>query len=132
MIIICLNIFEYNIITSKNKICYNIITSKIEQKYIPGGIDNGTDAVYNTGRKVGEIMGQITMTVQVDEQDKAMFEKLCADAGTTVSDVICMFVETIVRAGKIPDDIVEMYKMEVCSANVSEDVRKSEELPSAR
>lgn len=75
-------------------------------------------------------MGQITITVRVDEQDKVMFEKLCADVGMTVSDVICMFVKAIIQAGKIPADFVEMYKKEMCSATVSEDVRGTEEPPS--
>lgn len=50
-------------------------------------------------------MAQTSMTVRMDNQQKAMFDKLCEQFGMSANTAINIFVRTVIRTRSIPFDI---------------------------
>lgn len=50
-------------------------------------------------------MAQTSMTVRMDNQQKAMFDKLCEQFGMSANTAINIFVRTVIRTKSIPFDI---------------------------
>lgn len=47
-------------------------------------------------------MAQTSMTVRMDNQQKAMFDKLCEQFGMSANTAINIFVRTVIRTRSIP------------------------------
>lgn len=47
-------------------------------------------------------MGQATLSVRVDEQDKKRFEAFCDETGMNVSVAVNMFIKSVLREQKLP------------------------------
>ncbi len=47
-------------------------------------------------------MAQTSMTVRLDNQQKALFDELCAQFGMSANTAINIFVRTVIRYRKIP------------------------------
>ena len=47
-------------------------------------------------------MAQTSMTVRLDNQQKAIFDELCAQFGTSANTAINIFVKAVIRNRKIP------------------------------
>jgi len=50
-------------------------------------------------------MGQATINVRIDEEDKRSLEAFCADAGLNISTAVNMFVKVVLRHKKLPFEI---------------------------
>lgn len=47
-------------------------------------------------------MAQTSMTVRIDNQQKALFDELCAQFGMSANTAINIFVKAVIRCRKIP------------------------------
>ena len=61
-------------------------------------------------------MAQTSMTVRIDNQQKALFDELCAQFGMSANTAINIFVRTVNRCRKIPFTI---------SAESNNDIREN-------
>lgn len=52
-------------------------------------------------------MAQATLTVQVDEKDKALFDAFCSNVGLNTSTAINLFVKAVLRENRIPFEITQ-------------------------
>jgi len=50
-------------------------------------------------------MGQATINVRIDEDDKRGLEAFCADAGLNISTAVNMFVKVVLRHRKLPFEV---------------------------
>lgn len=53
----------------------------------------------------GNIMGQTSINIRMDEELKKQFDSFCDDVGMTMTTAICIFAKTVVREQKIPFEI---------------------------
>lgn len=60
-------------------------------------------------------MSQTSMTVRLDNQQKAVFDELCAQFGMSANTAINIFVKAVIRCRKIPFTI---------SADTESDIRE--------
>ena len=51
-------------------------------------------------------MGQITLSVRMDEDIKKRFDAFCADAGMNASVAVNMFARATLRENRLPFDVV--------------------------
>lgn len=52
--------------------------------------------------KTSTIMAQTSMTVRIDNQQKAMFDQLCEQFGMSANTAINVFVRQVIRLRRIP------------------------------
>ena len=50
-------------------------------------------------------MGQVSMTVRVDSNQKKLFDELCSEFGMSANTAMNIFVNTVVRTRRIPFEI---------------------------
>lgn len=53
-------------------------------------------------------MAQATITVRVDEHDKAEFDTFCSNVGLNTSTAINLFVKAVLRENRIPFEITQV------------------------
>lgn len=69
-------------------------------------------------------MAQATITVRVDENDKAEFDTFCSNVGLNTSTAINLFVKAVLRENRIPFEITQVIDPFYSETNMKY-VRKS-------
>jgi DNA-damage-inducible protein J len=64
-------------------------------------------------------MAQSTITVRVDEHDKASFDAFCSNVGLNTSTAINMFVKAVLRENRIPFEITPSTDAFFSEANMA-------------
>ena len=81
-------------------------------------------------------MAQTSMTVRIDNQQKAMFDQLCEQFGMSANTAINIFVRQVIRLRRIPftiaaseptDDDIRVKAIQAI-LNIREDARNKPEL----
>ncbi len=74
-------------------------------------------------------MAQTSMTVRLDNQQKAIFDELCAQFGMSANTAINIFVKAVIRNRKIPFTISadSDYNIREKALSVFKDLRKDAE-----
>ena len=58
-------------------------------------------------------MAQTSMTVRIDNQQKALFDELCAQFGMSANTAINIFVKAVIRSKSIPFSIQAKNEEEI-------------------
>lgn len=71
------------------------------------------NTVFMTHTRKRTIMAQTSMTVRMDTQQKAQFDRLCEEFGMSANTAINVFVRAVIRTNSIPFSIVSKKDDEV-------------------
>ena len=63
-------------------------------------------------------MAQISMTVRMDAEQKAQFDRLCEEFGMSANTAINVFVKAVIRSQSIPFHIGTDYKDDVIANGI--------------
>lgn len=79
-------------------------------------------------------MAQTSMTVRIDNQQKALFDQLCEQFGMSANTAINIFVRQVIRCRRIPFEIVAPEsdgELKTKAVQAFQRIRKNAEMQSA-
>ncbi|MCH5257823.1 MAG: type II toxin-antitoxin system RelB/DinJ family antitoxin [Lachnospiraceae bacterium] len=77
-------------------------------------------------------MPQATITVRVDELDKANFDAFCSNVGLNTSTAINLFVKAVLRENRIPFEIAQIQDPFFSEENLNYVKKSVQELRSGK
>lgn len=82
------------------------LTEHLASKWVDPSEINDKDFL-EADKPILDNLKDVYITVEIDIETKEKFEKICEDAGLTMSSAILLFIEEVVREGRLPFDLTK-------------------------
>ncbi|MBR0038971.1 MAG: NUDIX domain-containing protein [Lachnospiraceae bacterium] len=82
------------------------LTEHLASKWVDPSEINDKDFL-EADKPILDNLKNVYITVEIDIETKEKFEKICEDAGLTMSSVILLFIEKTVSEGRFPFDLTK-------------------------
>lgn len=80
------------------------LTEHLASKWVDPSEINDKDFL-EADKPILDNLKDVYITIEIDIETKEKFEKICEDAGLTMSSAILLFIEEVVREGRLPFDL---------------------------
>lgn len=82
------------------------LTEHLASKWVDPSEINDKDFL-EADKPILDNLKNVYITIEIDNDTKEKFEKICEDAGLTMSSVILLFIEKTVSEGRFPFDLTK-------------------------